>query len=209
MGYFPFFMDLAGKKGLIVGGGAVAARKAEKLLPFGPRLTVAAPELCPALEGLSGVTLLRRPFAPELLEDVFFAIAATNCPEVNCQVAQLCRQKNILVDVADDPDQGTFLFPALVQRGTLTAGISTGGASPAAAAYLRKQLERTLPEQFDQILDYLQRVRPAVQRTVPQEHHSAALSGLFAACMQAGRPLNQEEAGRVLAQYLEDGEKSK
>ena len=45
MGYFPFFMDLEGREGLVVGGGAVALRKLQKLLPYGPRLTVAAPEL--------------------------------------------------------------------------------------------------------------------------------------------------------------------
>ena len=45
MGYFPFFVDLEGREGLVVGGGAVALRKLQKLLPYGPRLTVAAPEL--------------------------------------------------------------------------------------------------------------------------------------------------------------------
>ncbi len=76
MAYFPFFVDLAGQPGLIVGGGAVALRKAEKLLPYGPALTVAAPELCPKLRTLPGLTLLERPFRPSDLEGMAFAIAA-------------------------------------------------------------------------------------------------------------------------------------
>ncbi len=64
MAYFPFFVELSGKKGLIVGGGTVALRKAEKLLPYGPELTLAAPRLLPGLEALPGLTLLRCPFGP-------------------------------------------------------------------------------------------------------------------------------------------------
>ena len=68
MAYFPFFVDLEGREGLIVGGGAVALRKIQKLLPFGPRLTVAAPALLPEIEALSGLALVRRAFAPSMLE---------------------------------------------------------------------------------------------------------------------------------------------
>ena len=68
MAYFPFFVDLNGKTGLIVGGGAVALRKARKLLPYGPRLTVVAPALRPEFQELEGVALLRRPFEEADLE---------------------------------------------------------------------------------------------------------------------------------------------
>ena len=68
MGYFPFFMELEGREGLVVGGGAVAARKVQKLQLYGPRLTVAAPEILPEIAELPGVTLLRRAFAPGMLE---------------------------------------------------------------------------------------------------------------------------------------------
>ena len=62
MAYFPFFVDLEGKRGLVVGGGTVALRKVEKLLPYGPRLTVVALEFRPEFRELQGVELLRRPF---------------------------------------------------------------------------------------------------------------------------------------------------
>ena len=68
MGYFPFFIDLAGRAGLVVGGGSTALRKLEKLKPYGPALTAAALAFCPEIEGMEGVTLLRRPFREEMLE---------------------------------------------------------------------------------------------------------------------------------------------
>ncbi len=63
MPWFPMFVQLNGADALIVGGGKVALRKAEKLLPYGPRITVVAPDFCPELEALSGLTLCRRSFA--------------------------------------------------------------------------------------------------------------------------------------------------
>ena len=83
MVYFPFFVDLQGKAGLVVGAGAVARRKVEKLLPFGARLRVVAPEICPALRELPGVTLDQRLFRPEDLEGVDFAVAAAGSVQVD------------------------------------------------------------------------------------------------------------------------------
>ena len=112
MAYFPFFMDLSRRKGLIVGGGAVALRKARALLEYEAKLTVAAPELLPEFRKLPGVRLLRQPFTPELLEGTWFVIAATDDPDENRKIAALCRQRDILVNVVDDREACTFLFPA-------------------------------------------------------------------------------------------------
>lgn len=208
MGYFPFFIDIAGRKGLIVGGGAVAVRKVQKLLPYSPRLTVAAPDICPELEAISGLELLREPFSPGMLDGAFFVIAAAGSLEVNRRVAQLCREKNILVNVADSKDECAFLFPALVKRGELSVGISTAGSSPSAAAWLRTLVEELVPEDFEATLDFLRQVRPLVRDTLPADSHAAAFSRLFDACMQAGGPLSREESETILAGFrtkTEDG----
>ena len=134
---FPLFVDLNDKTVLVVGGGPVAARKARVLLDYGPRVLVCAPSFAPELEQLSGTELLRRPFSPELLEGVSLAVAATGDREVNHWVSGLCRARSIPVNVADSREDSTFLFPAVVRRGRLSVGISTGGASPAAAAHVR------------------------------------------------------------------------
>lgn len=193
MAYFPFFMDLEGREGLVVGGGTVAARKVQKLLPYGLRLTVAAPEILPEIEALPGLTLVRRAFEPSMLEGKFFVIAAADSREANREIAALCRERGILVNAVDDKEQCTFLFPALVKRGELTAGVSTGGASPSAAAWVRRRVDEAVPEDFGELLDYLASLRPMVRARVPEERRAAVFSRLFSACLEEGFPL--EEAG--------------
>ncbi len=164
MGWFPFFVQLEGARGLLVGGGRVALRKAEKLLPFGAQLTVVAPCICPPLAALPGLTLCRRAFADSDLSPApDFVIAATGDRALDRRIAALCRTRRILVNVVDDPAACGFYFPALVQRGRLCIGISTGGASPTAAAWLRQKIEALLPPGFDGILDRLAARREAVK----------------------------------------------
>lgn len=202
MAYFPFFVDLSGKKGLIVGGGTVALRKAEKLLPYGPELTVAAPELLPELEALPGLTLLRRPFGPELLEGMYFVIAATGDPELNHHIAALCGARGVLVNVVDDREYCSFLFPALIQDGPLSVGISTGGASPTAAVWVKERAAALLPERFGALLDWLESVRPAVRAALPEQSaHGPVFARLFTACLELERPLDQGEFNAFLAAF--------
>ena len=198
MGYFPFFMDLEGREGLVVGGGAVALRKLQKLLPYGPRLTVAAPELLAEIEALPGLTRLRRSFAPAMLEGKGFVIAATDDREVNRGIAALCRERGIPVNAVDDKEQCTFLFPALVKRGYLTVGVSTAGASPSAAAWVGRRVSERLPEDFGELLDYLASLRPMVQKRVAAENRAAVFARLFSDCMEEGFPLEEAALAAVL-----------
>lgn len=203
MGYFPFFMELDRQEGLIVGGGAVALRKVQKLLPYGPHLTVAAPELLPELSDIPGLNLLRRPFGPDLLEGKFFVIAATDDLALNRCVAAACRQRRIPVNAVDDREACTFLFPALIKQGDLSVGISTGGTSPSAAVYLKEQISALLPAGFGELLAELDALRPAVKAALPEEARAAAFSQLFAARLAAGRPLAEEELRTILSETEE------
>lgn len=198
MGYFPFFVDLEGREGLVVGGGAVALRKLQKLLPYGPRLTVAAPELLAEIEALPGLTRLRRSFAPAMLEGKGFVIAATDDREVNRGIAALCRERGIPVNAVDDKEQCTFLFPALVKRGDLTVGVSTAGSSPSAAAWVGRRVSERLPEDFGELLDYLASLRPMVQKRVAEENRAAVFARLFSDCMEQGFPLEEAALAAVL-----------
>lgn len=198
MGYFPFFVDISGQEGLVVGGGLVALRKVEKLLPYGLNMTVAAPDLLPQFREIPGLCLVETTFTPELLEEKRVVIAATDDTDLNREIAALCRQRGILVNVVDDPEECTFLFPALVKQGNLTVGISTGGSSPTAAVWLKEQIQDLLPENFGDILDYLGKIRPMVMDTVPAQQRGAVFAGLFAACMEKGRALDQAETRTLL-----------
>lgn len=199
MGYFPFFIDLEGREGLVVGGGATALRKLEKLRPYGPVLTAAAPDFCPEIRGMDGVSLLRRPFDPALLEGKFFAVAATDDPAVNRQVAGLCRERGILVNVVDDRVACTFLFPSLVKRGELSVGVSTGGSSPSAAIWLKEQIAGLLPQNMEEILRFLDGQRACVRsRFSAEPERSKVLKALFLACLERERPLDEGETEEIL-----------
>ena len=175
MPWFPMFVQLKGADALLVGGGTVALRKAEKLLPYGPRITVVAPDIIPELAVLPGLTLCRRPFAESDLQGTLaLVIAATDDTALNRKIAALCREKRIPVNVVDDPEACGFLFPALVRRGRLSVGISTGGASPTAAVWLKERIESILPPHFGTALDRLEALRPALKAQVPDERDRAA-----------------------------------
>ena len=200
MAYFPFFVDLQGKTGLVVGGGRVAARKIQALLPYGPHLTVCAPSLLPELEVLPNLTVRRESFSPALLDDVFFVIAATDDREENCRIARLCHHRQIPVNVASPGEESTFLFPALVRRGPLSIGISTSGTSPSAAHLLKEQIEALLPADLEELLLWMDGRREELkQSSLPQGQRALLLSQLFSAALQAGRPLSQAEVHALLS----------
>ena len=199
MPYFPLFIDLKGRSCLIVGGGHVACRKAEKLLPYGPEITVIAPEFCPELEALSGITRLRRPYAQTDPDGMALVIAATDNAALNRAVSKTCKARNIPVNVVDDRENCTFLFPCLVQQGELSVGISTGGASPTAAVWLKNRVNELLPADFDEILSWLESMRPRLKSEIPEETHRAALfSALFSNCLEKGRPLTEAELAALM-----------
>ena len=160
--------------------------------------TVAAPEILPEIEALPGLTLLRRAFEPSMLEGKFFVIAAADSREANREIAALCRERGILVNAVDDKEQCTFLFPALVKRGNLTAGVSTAGASPSAAAWVKRRVDEAVPEDFGALLDYLAALRPMVRARVPKERRAAVFSRLFSVCLEKGFPLEEAALAAVL-----------
>lgn len=199
MPYFPMFIDLKDRPCLIVGGGAVAARKVEKLLPYGPALTVVAPEFCPELEAMSGVTLCRRELLLNDLNGNVLVIAATDDAELNQAVSRLCKQQNTPVNVVDDKEACSFLFPCLVQKGELSVGISTGGASPTGAVWLKDQVTDLIPAHFDEILDFLDSMRPWLKNSVESEEDRARLfARLFRECLALDRGLTLEEMEQIL-----------
>lgn len=203
MGYFPIFQDISGRKVLIVGGGRVALRKAEKLLPFEPEITVVAPEIRSEFENL-GVELVRRSFCDsDIAADTALVIAACNDEAVNSRIYHICRESAIPVNVVDNPAYCTFLFPSLIKRGRLTVGISTSGASPSGAIWVKENLEQLLPEEFDAILNWLEQQRQPVKENFgPEALRALCLKGLFAACMEKGGVLSDEERDAVLRKVV-------
>ena len=164
MSLFPFFTEIGGKRCRVGGGGAVARRKAEALIEFGAAITLVAPAVDEELKINPAVTVRQRQFREEdFEEDWAFVIAASDDPAVNARVAALCDLRRIPVNRADEPGRAGFVFPALIKRGDLTIGISTGASSPRAAGFLRRLIEGVLPEKTEEILSYLGSARERIK----------------------------------------------
>lgn len=200
MAYFPMFIELQNAPVLVVGGGKVALRKVKKLLPYGADITVVAPKMEKELEEISEVVKIHREFdSSDLLSCPTMVIAATDQKEVNEQIAYRCKEQNIPVNVADDVENCSFLFPSLVKKGKLTAGICTGGSSPTAAIYCKERLQEALPDSMDEILDWLEEKRSELKAEIPTQSTRAGIfRKVFDKCMEKGRPLTEEEWGQIL-----------
>lgn len=199
MAYFPMFVELDNKKVLIVGGGKVALRKAEKLLPYGPEITVVAPEICNELSLMPDVRTVYGSFSDELLQGIDIVIAATDDRGLNRRISELCRLEKIPVNTVDDSELCSFIFPCLIKSGSLSIGISTGGASPTAAISFKNKINDLIPDNTDAILDYLNSLRGTVKAAFPEEKtRSRIFKELFELCISRGRPLTQAETEEYL-----------
>lgn len=205
MGYFPFFVDIAGRRGVVVGGGKVAARKVEKLLPFGPRLTVVAPKIEACIRTqknrLTGDALTLQLVERELemtdLDGADFVIAATDDETLNGRISDYCKSNQILVNVVDDKEKCSFFFPALVRRGNLTVGISTDGKSPGAASWVRRRIAETLPSGIGDAIDLMGQIRPRVMELdLAEEERKDILERMFLYSLEKDGEVTLEELER-------------
>ena len=199
MSYFPFFVEIRDEKCLVVGGGIVALRKIEKLLPFGVDITVVSPAFCAEIEKMEDIRKVQRPFDKKDIEGMFFVIGATDDENVNAEISALCKEKNIPVNIVDDPAKCTFFFPALVKRGEFVAGFSTGGGSPLAAQYIRKKVEDAVPEGFDRVVEVLSAVREQVKAEVPDiKIREKIFKEIFALALEKEGKITEEEINEII-----------
>ena len=167
---FPLFIELADRPCLVVGGGAVALRKAEALADYGARVIMVAGRArngqdarCPREE----VSVVKRNFADGDVEGMTLVVAATDDPAVNRRVADLCKAKGIPVNVVDDPANCTFVFPAIARKGPMTVAVSSGGACPVAAKLVRDKAGRLLEDDFVAEVERLGCEREELKRRFP------------------------------------------
>lgn len=169
MELYPVFLNLQGKKCLVVGGGRVAERKVRNLICCGANVHVVSPVLTEGLQKMldHGQIIYRQGFYQTAdLDGVFLVISATDDEVVNNVVAVDCAGRNILVNVVDDPPRCNFFVPSVVHRGALQLAISTGGKSPQLAKTLRQSLEKEFGPQFAEFVDFLGNVRAEVLERV-------------------------------------------
>lgn len=169
MQHFPVFADLSGKSCLIVGAGDVAARRVDLLLRAGAAVTVLAPEVSPALWPLAAegrIRIEQRAFDDGVLEPYWLVIAATDDRAVNRSVAAAAHAARRFCNVVDDRALSTFIVPAIVDRDPVTITVSTAGASPVLARWIKGLIESLVPTRIGQLAALLQSHRRSVNAAI-------------------------------------------
>lgn len=170
MGYFPFFVDVENQNCLVVGGGVVALRKIEKLLPFNPNITVVSPKVHKEILSIENINIIKRKFDFNDLKEKSFVITATDDKVLNKEIYNSCKENNIPVNTVDDKDNCSFIFPALARNNGVTVAISTSGKSPLYAKYLRKKIENLIQDS-ESIVDNLSKYREKIKNEISLEEN--------------------------------------
>ena len=168
--FFPLFLDLDGRRVVVIGGGGVAERKVRSVLECGAVVTVVAPRLTIGLRELvSGGRISHedRPYESGDLDGAVVAFVAVDDPEVSAAAAKDAEAAGVLVNVVDRPEECGFIVPSVLRRGRLTIAISTGGASPAWARKIRERLESEFGEEYARLLEAAARVRRRCLEEIP------------------------------------------
>jgi len=164
--YYPAYLNLIGKKAVVVGGGRVAERKILSLLKAGSKITVISPEITGRIEkekASGNLKHFKRRYRKGDLDDAFLVIAATDSLSTNEKVSG---DAPCLVNVVDTPKLCNFLVPSTVNRGPLTIAISTSGVSPALSKSIRKELEKSFGPEIARYLALLSKVRADALETI-------------------------------------------
>jgi uroporphyrin-III C-methyltransferase/precorrin-2 dehydrogenase/sirohydrochlorin ferrochelatase len=206
MDYLPVFLRLAGQAVVVVGGGTVAARKVAWLRRAGARVTVVAPRLHPDLEQqvLRGeLTHGGATFCPAHLSAAVAVVAATAEQEVNAAVSAAARARGVPVNVVDDAELSSFIFPAIIDRSPIVVAVSSAGHAPVLARRVREQIEALLPERLGALARFMGARRKAVQRALGaparRSFWERIAGGPVATQVLAG---DEAEAQRALAREL-------
>ena len=195
MDFLPIFLNLKGARCLVVGGGAVAARKAGLLAGCGAKVVVVSPQLGETLaaEATAGrIEHLPARFEEAHLAGATVVIAATDDHEVNAAASRAAKARDIPVNVVDAPELCSFIFPSIVDRSPMIVAVSTGGASPVLARLMRAKLESLLPAAYGRLAQLANDLRERVKRHFanPAQRRifwEKMLGGSFADLVLAGK----------------------
>jgi len=183
MAKYPIFLELSGRRAVVVGGGAVAVRKAQALLAAGARLVVVAERIDNMLMVLrrnKKAELIKSKYSKDYLAEAVLAIAATNNHQLNRRIYKDCQELEVLCNVVDEPELCDFFVPAVVKRGDLQIAIGTEGHCPAYAGHIRKKLEKIFTEEHGQFLAELEALRKQIIKDVAEPTERKAMLGELA-----------------------------
>ncbi len=201
MNYLPVFLDIKGKLARIIGGGGIAARKADLLLQAGARVTVIAPETRGEMTRKIEAGELdweQRDYRSDDLDGVAIVIAATDDAAVNRQVAADAAARQIPCNVVDNPRLCSFIMPSIINRDPVQIAVSTGGSSPVLARLIRTRLESCTPSAYGKLAKLVEQYRDRVKQTFVKVEErrkfwESILEGPVAEHVFAGRDADARE----------------
>lgn len=165
---FPMFVDISNKSCIVIGAGEVAYRKISTLLNYGALITVISPKICTCIFELnqnSKLKIIERKYRYSDLENAYMVLACAT-QAVNIQVCNELKNKNIFFNCAKPSEYSNFMFPAVINRGALTIGISTNGASPSLCSHIKKQIDDVLPINIGEYIEVLAKFRLKVMSEI-------------------------------------------
>jgi uroporphyrin-III C-methyltransferase/precorrin-2 dehydrogenase/sirohydrochlorin ferrochelatase len=207
MDYFPVFLNLKQQPCLVIGAGEIAARKISLLLKAGARITVIAEKISDTVAQMQSthhLTIVKKRFTETDLDNYRLVVSATDNPETNQLVAKTAGEKNIPVNVVDNPALCSFIFPAIIDRSPIVAAISSGGAAPVLARLLRAKIESLIPAAYGKLAGLAEKFRPLVKQQIKQPEQrrifwEQVFQGAVAEHVFAG---NEQQAELQLQQLL-------
>ena len=199
MGYYPIFLEMKDRRCVVIGGGAVAERKAEGLVAVGANVTVIAPGITDGLKGLlkqGAIRHVAREYQAGDRAGYDLVFVATDNSEINAAVSNEARSLRIWVNSADDPDHCDFILPAVIRRGDLAVAVSTGGVSPAVTRAIREELDEYFNADYARFVQIAGEVRRELREKSVSPGASAwnrALQGDFRRLIKEGKPVQAKE----------------
>lgn len=165
MAFFPLMTDLSGRDALVIGAGGEGEKKVRVLKDFGARVTLIAPEAGEAA-AREADRYIPRAFEEGDLDSAAWtlAVAATDDREVNRRFSEAARRRRIPVNVVDDPELCTFIFPAVIRDGDVVCAVSSGGKSPYVAQRVKARIREYWPEGIGEVNDRMGEYREQAKR---------------------------------------------
>jgi uroporphyrin-III C-methyltransferase/precorrin-2 dehydrogenase/sirohydrochlorin ferrochelatase len=164
MDYFPVFLNLKAQDCLVVGAGEVAARKIDLLMRAGAKITVIADRVSDHIANIKDIHIITKKIAADDIAGFKLVISATDDSETNKLVSHTAKMHNIWVNVVDNPELCTFIFPAIIDRSPLIAAVTSGGSAPVLARLIRAKIETLLPPSYGKLAQLADGFRSAVKK---------------------------------------------
>ncbi len=208
MGFYPVYLNLTGRRCVVIGGGVIGERKAQGLLDADADVTVVSPTLTPALRehhDYGRILWIGREYRPGDLEGYELCMVATDDGAVNSDVAREGRSRGVWVNASDDPPNCDFILPSILRRGQLQIAVSTEGRSPALSRRVREELEEQFGPEYGELVALIGEVRDeerADGRMFSTANWLEALAPDLRDLLRGGQPA---EARKRLVERLRQG----